>query len=83
MTSFSIRLCWLRFAGRLANLIGLPGVVREVEYVSQDGLFVRVRTSPFFTVVMVGGVEVYFYRLTGGIDGIGLSNSPTRTGEAP
>ena len=30
-------------------------------------------TTPLFTVVTVNGVDVYFYRLTGGIDGIGFN----------
>ena len=32
---------------------------------------VSVRCGPLFTVVTVNGINVYFYRLTGGIDGVG------------
>ena len=71
-----LRLGWLRFWGNVANLAGFPGVVREGQYVSQDGVSVRVRTSPFYTTVTVNGVDVYFYRLTGGIDGVGSKPTP-------
>ena len=66
---------WLRFWGRVANLAGLPGMVRECDYYSQSlGVTVRVRMNPGFTVITVNGVDVYFYRLTGNIDGVGLNS---------
>jgi hypothetical protein len=65
---------WLRFWGSVANLAGLPGIVRECDYHSESlGVVVKVRMNPRFTVITVNGVDVYFYRLTGGIDGVGLS----------
>lgn len=67
------RITWLRFWGSLVNLSGLPGFVREGEYRSRDGVVVCVRMGPLFTTVSVRGVEVYFYRLTGSIDGVGFS----------
>lgn len=67
------RLAWLRFWGGLANLAGFPGVVREGEYQSELGVTVKVRKSALFTVVTVNGVDVFFYRLSGGIDGVGFS----------
>lgn len=70
-----LRLGWLRFWGGLANLAGLPGFVQEAEYVSGEGATVRVRKSALYTVVTVNGVDAYFYRLTGGIDGIGVSQT--------
>lgn len=70
-----LRLGWLRFWGSVVNLAGFPGFVREGEYVSQRGVTVRVRTSALFTTVTVNGVDVYFYRLTGGIDGVAVSPS--------
>jgi hypothetical protein len=36
---------------------------------------VRVRASDFYTTVTVNGVDVYFYRLTGGIDGVGIAQA--------
>ena len=60
----------------MANLAGLPGFVRECDYHSESlGVAVRVRMNPRFTVITVNGVDVYFYRLTGYIDGVGF-NSP-------
>jgi hypothetical protein len=67
-----LRLGWLQLWGSLANLAGMPGIVRDCDYASQLGVIVRVRRSPFYTVVTVNDVEVYFFRLTGGIDGIGF-----------
>ena len=66
---------WLTVCGWLANL-GFPCVVRETQYESAaHGVSVRVRVSKLFTVVTVNGVDVYFYRLTGRIDGVGFSPS--------
>ena len=67
---------WLRFWGRVANLVGLPGIVRECDYYSEGlGVAVRVRMNPRFTVITVNGADVYFYRLTGSIDGVGFNSS--------
>ena len=68
-----LRLGWLRCWGGVANLAGFPGFVREGAYLSQRGVSVRVRTSPLYTTVTVNGMDVYFYRLTGAIDGVGFS----------
>ena len=57
------------------NLAGFPGFIRECHYQSQLGVTVPVRTSSLFTVATVNGVDVYFYQLTGGIDGIGFSQT--------
>ena len=74
MSSYWLK--WLRFWGRVANVAGLPGIVRECEYYSESlGVTVGVRMNPRFTVITVNGVDVYFYRLTGYIDGVGF-NSP-------
>lgn len=65
-----LRLSWLTFWGRVANLAGFPGFVREADYVAESGATVSVRKSALYTVVTVNGVEAYFYRLTGGLDGV-------------
>jgi len=67
-----LRLMWLRTTGWLANLLGWPCVVRPCEYTSRLAS-VSVRCGPLFTVVTVNGINVYFYRLTGRIDGVGSS----------
>ena len=65
----------MRFWGRVANLARLPGFVREGDYYSESlGVAVRVRTNPGFTVITVNGVDIYFYRLSGYIDGVGINS---------
>ena len=66
---------WLlasRATGGFLNLAGFPGFIRECTYHSdQLSTHVTVRLTSLYTVVTVNGVDVYFYRLTGGIDGVG------------
>lgn len=60
----------LSWCGALMNAIGIPGLVRDSEYRSETPrCHVRVRRGRTFTVVSVNGVDVYFGRLTGRIDG--------------
>ncbi len=76
-----VRLGWLSFWGWLANLAGWPCVVREGRYESPAlGASVRVRSSSLYTVVTVNGLDVYFYRLSGGLDGVALSPTSDYTG---
>ena len=65
----------IRFtAGRLLNAIGVPGIVQPGTYESGVGpTSVRITVGPLFTVVSVNGIDVYLHRLTGAIDGVGLS----------
>ena len=64
---------WL---GGLANLLGMPGFVRDTTYRSQNlGAAVVVKRGRLFTVVCVNGVDVYFNRFSGRIDGVGSSGS--------
>ena len=59
--------------GRLANLIGWPCAIKRCEYSSPIGVSVSVRTTNLFTIVIVNGIQVYFYRLSGRIDGVGFT----------
>ena len=69
-----VRFTW--WIGKVMGWAGLPGFVRDCEYqCGISGQFIRVQVSPLFTVVSVNGLDVYFYRMTGGIDGTG-SGSP-------
>ena len=69
-----LRLRWLSFWGGIANRAGCPGLVRVGRWRSEHlEVDVAVRTSRLFTVVTVNGVDVYFYRLSGGYDGVGAS----------
>ena len=79
----SLRLSFLTWAGRILNVAGLPGYVRAGQYQSEFGT-VRVRVSPLYTVVTVNGMDVFFYRLTGGIDGVGVNQTANyRAAEIP
>ena len=62
--------------GRLANLAGLPCFVSAAEYYS-DALdtTVRVRASHLYTIVTVNDIDVYFNRLTGSFDGVGVRSA--------
>ncbi len=63
---------FINWLGGLVNAIGLPGLVREGEYrSSRPHCHVRVRRNRVYTVVSVNGVDVYFHRLSGRIDGCG------------
>jgi len=54
------------------NAIGFPGLVRDTDYRSSAArCHVRVRRERSFTVISVNGVDVYFHRLSGRIDGCG------------
>jgi hypothetical protein len=60
---------WL---GGFLNVIGIPGLVQDTEYQSNTArCHVRVRRDQTYTVISVNGVDVYFHRLSGRIDGCG------------
>jgi hypothetical protein len=70
-------LSWLRLrlrvlAGKVFNLAGVPGLVRDCDY--EGGVAkanITVRTKELFTIITVNGLEIYFHRMTGKIDGVG------------
>ena len=74
----SFRVSILSWLGWVMNLAGFPGWVRECSYRSHLGVQVDVRISFLFTVVTVNGVDIYFYRLSGQIDGVGFSPTDCR-----
>lgn len=60
--------------GRLLNFIGFASPIVECDY--EAGICdarVAVRQRPLFTIVTVNGLDVYFHRLTGEIDGVGFN----------
>jgi hypothetical protein len=74
----------LQKLGGLMNSLGVPGIVRDVEYKSQRlGTRVQVRRGKLFTVISVNGVNVYFDRLTGTIDSVGLAPPSARLPASP
>ena len=69
-----IRLRSRVLAGKIYNLAGVPGIVRECDYkASVDDARIQVRAKELFTIISVNGLDIYFHRLTGKIDGVGLS----------
>jgi len=59
---------------KLANLAGFPGFVRICDY--EAGITdarIRVRVGEMFTIITVNGLDIYFHRLTGKIDGVGFT----------
>jgi len=77
----TLRIEWrflpIRFSsdfGAVLNFLRLPGFVRPGTY--QAGICnasILVRTSRLFTIISVNGLDIYFTRLTGKIDGVGFS----------
>lgn len=73
----SIILSWLRLrlrilAGKVFNLAGVPGIVRDCDYAATArDVRVQVRAGELFTIISVNDLDIYFHRLTGGIDGFG------------
>ena len=66
--------------GRALNTLGLPCIVRNGEYRSETfGTRVQVRCGEVFTVVTVNEIDIYFHRLNGRIDGVGLRGTPDYT----
>ena len=61
-------------AGYIFNLAGIPGLVRNCDYeaVITDAS-IRVRVGEMYTVITLNGLDIYFHRLTGGIDGVGFT----------
>ena len=69
-----LRLSLREWTGRLLNLAGVPGLVRDCDYYAGIcDAHIKVRRGDLFTVVSVNGLDIYFHRLSGAIDGVGLS----------
>ncbi len=77
--SFALTLLRL-WAGKVLNAIGVPGIIQPGTYQAGIGdASIRVTLGPLFTVVSVNGVDVYFDRFTGAIDGVGFSMATSCT----
>jgi len=62
------------WVGRLLDMMGLPGIIARQTYdAGISHTKVRVHLGPLFSVVSVNGLDIYFHRLTGKIDGVGFS----------
>src|SRR6266566_7569471 len=65
-----LRLCF----GYLMNISGVPGLLKPSQYTGGiHKTHISVQVTPLFTIVTVNGLDIYFTRLTGTIDGIGFS----------
>lgn len=71
--------------GKLLNLAGFPAIVRECDYHSQAlNADVKVRKLGLYTIVTVNGLDIFFTRFTGTMDGVGFSpTSDYKVGEFP
>jgi len=68
---------WL---GELLIRLHIPGIIVNQSYKAEiTQANVRVRLGPLFSVVTVNGLDVYFHRLTGKIDGVGFSQASADT----
>lgn len=73
-----IRLRARVLAGKIFNLAGVPGIVRDCDYdATVYNARIKVRAGDLFTIITVDGLDIYFHRLTGSIDGVGASNAPS------
>ncbi len=60
--------------GVFLNAMGVPGFLQDGEY--EAGICkakITVKRGGLFTVVSVNGLDVYFWRYSGRIDGVGFS----------
>jgi len=75
MVLFNLLRLRLRFlVGQIFNLAGIPGLIRNCEYKAGiTDAVIRVRAGEMFTVITVNGLDIYFHRLTGKIDGVGFT----------
>ncbi len=65
------------WAGRLLAVLRLPGIIVPQSYEAEiTRARVSVHLSPLFSVVSANGLDIYFHRLPGRIDGVGFSASP-------
>ena len=69
-----LRLAFLIGMGKLFNLAGIPPMVCEVETIGIGGVPVKVKVSDLYTIISVGGYDLFFRRLTGRWDGTGSGN---------
>ena len=67
--------------GKILNFAGFASPIRECDYgATVCKAHVVVKQHPLFTVISVNGLDIYFHRLTGEIDGVGLVPSSEEDG---
>jgi hypothetical protein len=60
------------WAGNVLNLAGLSGSLRARDRVESAKAEIRVRVVGMLTVVTINGMDIYFHRLAGNHDGVGV-----------
>lgn len=61
-----------RILGHLIHNLRIPGLIKPFQYRDpNDGSIISIRTSPRYTILTVGGKELFFIRETGKFDGTG------------
>lgn len=74
-------LSWIRLRlrlilGTILKLAGIPGLVRECDYEAEAvDARISVRVREMYTIIHINGIDIYFHRLTGKIDGVGSATS--------
>lgn len=69
-------LAWRLYIGKLLNFIRFPARVNKCDYRSAGlGVTVKVEHRDLYTVITVNGLEVYFKRISGNMDGVGTSRA--------
>jgi hypothetical protein len=67
---------WRLYFGKFLNIIGFPASINKCDYRSDTlGVTVKVEHRDLFTVITVNGLDVYFKRISGKIDGVGISQA--------
>ena len=78
---------WLRlrlWIGRILNLGGFPGFIRDGSYSAKGcKAEISVTVTPLFTIIRVNSLDVYFHRITGKVDGIGFNQTSDCRGSRP
>ena len=69
-----LHLAFLIGIGKLFNLAGVPPMVCECETIGIGGVPIKVKVSDLYTIISVGGYDLFFTRLTGRWDGTGSGN---------
>lgn len=65
--------------GHALNLFAAPGFIRPVEqYYRSINKTIKVEVTELFTIISIDGIDWYFYRLNGKLDGWGTSWGPNK-----
>ena len=60
--------------GKLFELLGIPAVIQPFSY-RAGGQDLQLRTSERYAILSVNGVDIYFLRENGKLDGYGINHA--------